>query len=124
MPFVVPSRESELIEMPQDACHGHGAIAPWWTKVEIEIVVLYIWIAGDTSLQNHELELPLTNRKSTNCSYLPSAQMLSYRFGNGWLLSNAKDLACHAVLSSEYLYGAYNESIPYFKVYTRFPKQY
>ena len=42
--------------MPDNASHGDGAVAPWWTKVEIELVVLYVWIPGDTSLPAHQLQ--------------------------------------------------------------------
>lgn len=42
--------EFELIEMADDAGHGCGAIAPWWTKIEIKIVILYILIPGNASL--------------------------------------------------------------------------
>lgn len=54
MPLLVLSWKSELIEMAEDAGHGHGAVAPWWTKVEVEIVILYIWITRDASLQTYE----------------------------------------------------------------------
>lgn len=51
MPFLVLSWKFELIEMADDACHGYGAVAPWWTKVEIEFVILYILVTGNASLQ-------------------------------------------------------------------------
>lgn len=105
MPLIVLSWEFELSEMPEDACHCHGAVAPWWTKVEIEVVILYVWIAGNASLQICELQTTTNNKKSTYRGHLSSAQMLSYRFGNGWLLSNAEDLACHAVFSFELLHN-------------------
>lgn len=73
MPLFVLRWEFELIEMPDDACHGHGAVAPWWTKIEVEFVILYIWIAGDASLQTRELESMKNNRTSTDRSYLSSA---------------------------------------------------
>lgn len=50
--------------------------------------------------------------------------MLSYRFGNGWLLSDAKDLAGHAVFSFELLHDTYNKPLPCFSIYSRFLKQY
>ena len=62
IPFLVLRWEPELSEMPDDACHGHGAVAPWWTKVEIELVILYIWAASDASLQTRELENTTTNK--------------------------------------------------------------
>ena len=42
--------------MTDDARHCHGAIAPWWAKVEIEIIILDIGIARDISLQTRKLE--------------------------------------------------------------------
>lgn len=57
MPLLVLVWKFELVEMPEDACHGHGAVAPWWTKVEIKIVILYIWIASNTSLRTRELQI-------------------------------------------------------------------
>ena len=115
MPFVVLCRKPELIEMPKDACHCHGAVAPWWTKVEIEIVVLYIWIAGNASLHTREPGIITSDLESTYRSYLPSTQMLSHRFGNGWLLSNAEDLTCHAVFSFELLHDASGQLLPSFQ---------
>lgn len=72
MPFIVLSREFELIEMADDACHGHGTVAPWWTKVEIEIIILHIWITGNASLQTHELDITTHISISTYRSDLPS----------------------------------------------------
>lgn len=43
--------------MPNDACHSHGAVAPWWTKVEIKIIILNIGIAPDASLENGEPDI-------------------------------------------------------------------
>ena len=43
--------------MAEDACHGHGATAPRWTKIEIKIVILDIRIARNTSLQMRELQV-------------------------------------------------------------------
>lgn len=57
--MTILSWEPELIEMPEDACHSHGAVAPWWTKVEIKIVILNIGIARDTSLQTRELDVDM-----------------------------------------------------------------
>ena len=42
--------------MTDDARHRHGAVAPGWTKVEIEVIILDIGIARDISLQTRELE--------------------------------------------------------------------
>ena len=42
--------------MTDDARHRHGAVAPWWTKVEIEFIIFDIGIARNTSLQTRELE--------------------------------------------------------------------
>lgn len=82
--------------MPNDACHSHGAVAPWWTKVEFKIVILNIGIAPNASLENRELDVDTKKEKANYYrSYLSSAQMLSNGFGNGWLLSNAEDLAGH-----------------------------
>ena len=57
MPFFILSGKFELIEMAKDACHGHGATAPRWTKVEIKIVILDIQVARNASLQMREQEL-------------------------------------------------------------------
>ena len=46
--------------MPNDAGHGHGAVAPWWAKVEVEIVILDIRIAVNPSLQIREFGLKVT----------------------------------------------------------------
>lgn len=56
------------------------------------------------------------DRKLTYRSYLSSAQMQRYRFGNGWLLSNAKNLTCHAVFSVGALREASNQPLPWFEV--------
>ena len=42
--------------MTDDASHRHGAVAPWWTKIELEIIILDIGIARNTSLQTRELD--------------------------------------------------------------------
>ena len=42
--------------MAEDARHRHGAVAPWWTKVEIELIIFDIGISRNTSLQTRELE--------------------------------------------------------------------
>ena len=53
--------------------------------------------------------------------YLPSAEMLSYGFCNGRLLSDAEDLACHAVSSGLY-HDAYSEPLPCFGLFSRMLK--
>lgn len=60
-------------------------------------------------------------KTNTYRSYLPSAEMLSYGSCNGRLLSNAEDLACHAVSSGLY-HDAYSEPLPFFSVYPRMLK--
>ena len=42
--------------MTDDARHRHGAVAPGWTKIKIEVIILDIGIAPDISLQTRELE--------------------------------------------------------------------
>ena len=57
MPLIILSRKFELIEMPDDACHSHRGVAPWWTKIEIKVVILDVQIARNASLQTRELEV-------------------------------------------------------------------
>ena len=49
--------------MPEDACHSHGAVTPWWTKVEIKIIILYVGIARNASLQTGELDMNTKGEK-------------------------------------------------------------
>ena len=99
--------------MTDDARHRHGAVAPWWTKVEFELIIFDIGISRNTSLQTRELEAFMFQINNKYRKYLSSAQMVSDRFGNGWLLSNAEDLACHAFLSSDSYHDVSNEPFPY-----------
>ena len=57
MPLLISRWEFELIEMPEDTCHGDRAVAPWGTKVEIKIVVLHIRVSRNASLQKRELDV-------------------------------------------------------------------
>ena len=116
MPLIILGWKFELIEMPEDACHGHGAVAPWWTKIEIKVVILDIRIARNASLQTSELEvITKVTKKISYRRCLSSTQMLSYRFGNGRFLSNAENLTCHAVSSSQTLHDTYNELLAWLR---------
>ena len=55
--------------------------------------------------------------------------MVSDRFGNGWLFSNAENLACHALLLSDNDHDVSNELLPCFYMkskvrYLRFMRLY
>jgi hypothetical protein len=42
--------EVEIVQMPDNAGHGDGAVAPGWTKVEVELIVLDILIPRHRAL--------------------------------------------------------------------------
>ena len=52
MPFSIVLSEFLLIEMAKDTRHGNIALAPWLTKIEVEIVVLHISITINAPLQS------------------------------------------------------------------------
>ena len=64
--------------------------------------------------QTRKLEVSTNNWEYSYCVYLSSAQMLSYGFGNRGLLSNAEDLAGHAVFLFGPLHDTYNTPLPCF----------
>jgi hypothetical protein len=49
-PFPVLVLEVEIVQMPDNAGHGDGAVAPGWTKVEVELIVLHILISRHRAL--------------------------------------------------------------------------
>ncbi len=79
-----PSFESmikvEASEVTQDAGHDNGAVSPW-PEIELELVVLHIWITLDAS--------------STDVA---ASEVLGDRLGDGRLLRHAEDLLWHRAL--------------------------
>lgn len=80
VPLAIFLGEFKASKVPNDARHRHGAFAPWWAEVEIELVVLHICIASDIMLYSN---LPSAGSRRICLTYsteLSSTQMLSNCF--------------------------------------------
>lgn len=85
------SLEFEVREMADNTGHGDIAVAPRAAKIEVEKVVLDIWISSNRHLRLSAASQALPNSFVTHRPHTPPGQMLGHGLCNSRLLGHTQD---------------------------------